>query len=335
MAVSPFPTSVGDRLVQVQRKDRPDIPTDGIANVMKGVRRGRTEEACKADAEKRCTQVWRAHYASAYGDLEKARTGQGPLRERVERLRTQVRSLERQAGGGGASPQAPANDETVTAQVNAPEDTKVQWTPMMRLVVAGLTFGVLVLWTISVTVMGNYLIDSENPAFLPPNEWKAYMVSALPLAFPIVLEIWYLSSEPQMRERLRNIMIGLTVGASLAWLATFLLANPTPTNDPYGDLAATPNPMHAVWKGLNTAFQIFAELSASFVFIGWIAHLVEGRNNIRGELEARKQELSELEAQYAKQVQDVTALESFLRDGETEFCGRGSAFADACLNVAD
>ncbi len=327
----------------------PPIDTTSIGHFMRGLSRGKdasgVEQSLKRVHELHAA-IYKKFHATARAqiqelqslmqrqreqkaqDVETARKDLAEIRERIKLVETHV---------------------DVSEQV--PERP---WTPLSYLLVAACVLATLILWTISINVIAGYLINSEQAQFLPPNEWRAYLVSALPLAFPIVLEIGYRFLPEKVRRPYFYTALVLTGLAGLVWLVTLLMANQAaPLDLTFGGAGAV-GADHSAVRAVNTGAQIFAELTASFIIISQAARIVDDHQgaqwrivgqaanpthknfeqqiqSAQSSLATLEAELNDLEERCASERQRLAATAIRLDNGLEVYCQRAMAEAHSWL----
>jgi hypothetical protein len=236
------------------------------------------------------------------------------------------------------------------------------WTIQEIAIVAGCAIVVFALWLISINVIAGYLIDSGSIQFIGENEYRAYLVSALPLAIPIVLEISYLGiKDEKSKKRFFNAALAVTGASFLIWIGTLLVANPTAGSALDAlrpDAASTADPTYLpVVKGIYTLSQITAELTASFIIISYAAQIFSKHDGLKEEVVGRKDnpahkdaverlsaaqaELAKIEAELNQASTDLAEFENnwracqdYLKNSRLVYCGNAIRHAYPYIDEA-
>lgn len=287
------------------------------------------------DVERLHEAIWKKRYAEDFATIEQTQNSNSEAIRRAksefEKYSRYVRELEIDLS------ETPRRVDKLELVPEKP------WTLISLCVLTVLCLVLIYLIYISYTVIAGYLINLGRREFLPPNEWKAYIVSGLPLAIPFVIELGMFFLR---RKKRIEILIWSTIVAAVLTLTWLVLTFSTGTADldPYGNSIGTQS------SGLTSAIQVLAEIAASFVILTGMVLIVERHsggqvesvgskeNEVYSEKEAvlgkaketMQLAIEELEVAQTKEMdikKDVSGLEKYLAAGEIEFCARASAFA--------
>lgn len=196
-----------------------------------------------------------------------------------------------------------------------------------------LIVGVILLLGSSWNLLASRLLGSGVEAFDYPNEWRAYLVSAMFLTTPVVVEAFYNELSVRHRRTFFFAMASLTALALGAYFATFIASTQKIVFDPTGLSSARPE--SNVWADVNAIAQIVGELSGAFILMHWLRTTItrETTAKWRARDERVQQRKRESEHQSNEWATREHVLQKEVEDRKSVFVDQALVFATSCLET--